>query len=136
MSSLDDFIYSAVDLVTTSSAEGERNKYWDLMQLLSMYIFSQRLDLKIAALEDDFHSIHTTFQNNGCSNTGFFAAEFNNKEEQINDDADTFIAGLWDANNALIGQYNAAVEKYNYWREIAIQEDEARKEYAKKQAGV
>jgi len=136
LSTFDDFIYSVVDLVTTSSAEAERNKYWDLMQQLSMYIFSQHLDLKIATLEDDFHSIHTTFQNNGCSNMGFFAAEFNNKEEQINGDADTFIARLWDANNALIGQYNEAVEKYNYWQAIVIQEDEARKEYAKKQAGV
>ena len=67
---------------------------------------------------------------------GFFAAEFNNKEEQINDDADVFIARLWDANNAFIGQYNATVEKYNYWQEIVIQEDEARKEYLKKQSGV
>ena len=130
MNNVDKLKYIALDLITTSEAERKRNKYWDLKQLLYTYIFSQRLDLKIAALQDNFNSIHNTFQNNGCSNSGRFATEFDNKEDQNYDDSNTFIANLWDANNALIAQYNVVVDKYNYWKEIAIQEDKAYKEYS------
>lgn len=130
MNNVDKCKYRALDLITTSEAERKRNKYWDLKQLLYTYIFTQRLDLKIAALQDNFNSIHNTFQNNGINNSGRFATEFDNKEDQTNSDASIFIGKLWEANNALIAQYNAVVDKYNYWKEIAIQEDKDFKEYS------
>lgn len=120
--------YNAWDLVTTSQAEGKRNKYRSAVN---------SLDSKIAAINDNLatassnlQDLHNCYQGNGGLNKGYFNSRFLDKENEHRESALVLLNAFQSARDQLCERRAAAESKRAYWQEKCDKEDKDQKEYS------
>jgi hypothetical protein len=122
--------YNAWDLVTTSEAEGKRNKYRSAVNSLDSKIAA--INENIANASSNFQDLHNYFQGNGGLNKGYFNSRFLEKENEHRDSVLVLMSAFQNARDQLGERRTAAESKRSYWQGICDQEDKDQKEYSSK----
>lgn len=122
--------YNAWDLVTTSEAEGKRNKYRNAVNSLDSKIAA--INENIANASSDFQDLHNYYQENGGLNKGYFNSRFLDKENEHRDSVLALLSTFQNARDQLSERRTAVESKRAYWQGICNQEDKDQKEYSSK----
>jgi len=125
--SWDSFCFDVTDFFTTSQAERNRNTYSNLVNKLEYNI--SEINDQLRTVQENLDQIHRCYRNNGGTNCGRFADEFNKKEQNHEQETRKLLQKLHDASGDLSRKRRQAEQNRDYWQEVVDREDRDKREY-------
>lgn len=125
------FFYGVTDIFTTSYAEGERNKYRELVSFLDGKITN--ISTSIEYVNGEIAKIHETAQCEQDSAFGTINLVFCSEEENWKVLAYWVMGKLQDALADIEDKRSEAQGKVDYWQREVELEDQRRKEYEREE---
>lgn len=122
-----DALYVIKDMVTTSLAEKNCKKYSSAISRLENQLDTIRHHFTQAA--DQILDIFTPLPGSGDPSTGKMIFDFESRRETVKSDMNSLVFYYSEMENSVNEKLEIAREELQRWTDIAVREDEEKKEY-------